>query len=221
MADRTFDDDTSPAADESISAGVFSQWLSGICEQRSADVACGSCNACCRSAYFIHIRADEHAALQAIPAELRFDAPGQAPGTQVMGYDQQGRCPMLRDGSCSIYAARPQTCRDYDCRLFAACGLAAGGEDKRDVNRRVAQWRFEYPTREDALQQQALTDAVAFLQTHGDLIGRGSLPTQPSEVALLAVAIFELFLPQQRGDDAATAARIRSVIAARIRDTPT
>ena len=41
-----------------------------------------------------------------------------------MGFDERGRCPMLTDAGCSIYAHRPRTCRTFDCRVFTAAGLS-------------------------------------------------------------------------------------------------
>ncbi len=136
-----------------------------------------------------------------------------------MGYDDNGGCPMLeknsQQGRCSIYAARPQTCREYDCRIFAACGIAAGGAEKCDVNRRVRQWRFQYPTPRDQIEQQAVNDAHAFIERHGHLIGAAQRPTQPTQMALLALQVHELFLPECDLDTATKAARIRALIEAR------
>jgi Fe-S-cluster containining protein len=178
-------------------------------------VPCGDCNACCRSAYFIHIRADESAALQTIPAELRFAAPRSAAGEQIMGYDQNGCCPMLDDGRCSIYTSRPQTCRQYDCRIFAACGIEAGGDEKKEVNRQVRRWQFEYPNQQDRDEQQALIDALQFLQQHAELLSVEPASTQPTQLALLAIAVYELFLPGHTDDTAALVAQIRAIAGTR------
>lgn len=172
---------------------------------------CGDCNACCRSSYFVQIRAEETAALGAIPEDLRFPAPG-AEGGQVLGYDQQGCCPMLQAGTCSIYAARPQTCRDYDCRIFAACGITAGGEEKHDVNQRVAMWRFSYPSTRDETEQQALREAMDFLASDDGLFGADLIPTHPTQLALLAIEVYELFMPDAEMSELDKAAHIRAVI---------
>ena len=104
-----------------LAAGSFAAWdetmrsiLSGAGE---ADVPCADCTACCRSSQFIHISPDETATLARIPKELVFPAPRMPKGHVVMGYDRHGHCPMLVDGSCSIYVDRPKTCRVYDCRI--------------------------------------------------------------------------------------------------------
>ena len=50
-------------------------------------------------------------------------------GNMLLGYDENGHCPMLIDDKCSIYEHRPITCRSYDCRIFPAAGIVAGDDD--------------------------------------------------------------------------------------------
>ena len=109
-----------------------------------SDVPCGDCNACCRSSYFIELKPTDTAARGRIPAALVFDAPGAPAGYQVLGYDEAGRCPMLQQTGCTIYADRPLTCRTYDCRIFAATGIAEAAPEKTDVTARAKRWRFSY-----------------------------------------------------------------------------
>ena len=139
-------------------AGEFTVWLNGMqAALRGAadsDVPCGSCTACCTSSQFVHIEPDETAALALIPAELLFPAPGQPTGHVVMGYDQDGNCPMFVDGGCSIYASRPRTCRVYDCRLFAALGRV--NDDTPLIAARIRSWEFTYAD----VDSQALAASV-------------------------------------------------------------
>jgi hypothetical protein len=93
------------------------------------DVPCGDCTACCTSAQFVHLTPDDTAALEVIPRELLFPAPGLPEGHLLLGHDEDGRCPMLIDGACSIYSRRPRTCRTYDCRVFAVAGVVADQPD--------------------------------------------------------------------------------------------
>ena len=127
-------------------AGEFGAWLEGmqaaLSGEADSDVPCGTCTACCRSSQFVHIEPDETETLALIPAELLFPAPGQPPGHLVMGYDQDGCCPMLVDDACSIYASRPRTCRVYDCRLFAALGRV--NDDTPMSAARIRAWEFSY-----------------------------------------------------------------------------
>ena len=103
-----------------------------------ADVPCGTCVACCASGQFVHVGPDEADTLAHIPTALLFDAPRGL--GKLMGYDEQGRCPMLTDSGCSIYDHRPQTCRTYDCRIFEAAGVRA---DQPLIRERADRWRFD------------------------------------------------------------------------------
>lgn len=129
----------------STDAGKFSEWLddlqAALRDAGPMDVPCGTCTACCTSSQFVHIAPDEIDTLARVPAELRFPAPGLPRGHVVMGYDEHGRCPMLVDGTCSIYDHRPRTCRTYDCRVFAATGVVPEGQPA--IADRVSRWRFE------------------------------------------------------------------------------
>jgi uncharacterized protein len=100
---------------------------------------------------------------------------------------------MLSAGKCSIYAQRPQTCRDYDCRVFAAAGIAAGGEDRSVINRRVREWQFTYSTQEDQAAHAAVRSAAAFIQEKRDRFP-GRVPTAPTGIAVLAIKVYTIFL---------------------------
>lgn len=182
------------ASAQPVSAGNFTDWLAATQAGAEADVACGSCNGCCKSFYFIHIEPDEHAALRHIPAELLFAAPGLPPGHRVMGHDEFGKCPMLIDERCSIYEHRPRTCRVYDCRLFAAANLTAGESDKSLINERARRWRFDD---EEQPLRQALLAAADFLRAHQARFASGLLPSNASARALLVLRIHELFLVER------------------------
>jgi Fe-S-cluster containining protein len=143
----------------SHAAGTFSTWLDGtiaaLAVGGDSDVPCGTCDACCSSAQFVHVTPDDVDALAHIPAELLFPAPGAPKGHQVMGYDEDGRCPMLTDTGCSIYQHRPQTCRQYDCRVFAATGVES---DKPLIAVRVSEWEFDIDDPDRVGQLRSLVD---------------------------------------------------------------
>ena len=111
----------------------------------------------------------------------------------MMGYRDDGTCPMLEGGKCSIYPQRPQTCRDYDCRVFAAAGIDAGGDDKEVINRRVRAWRFTYESDTDRAAHRAVQSAAAFIQHQGDSFP-GRAPTAPTGIAVLAIKAYAVFL---------------------------
>ncbi len=196
-----------------ISAGSFSGWLRGAesalrSKTAGAVVDCGSCRGCCRSSMFIHIRPEEQETIRRIPRGLLFPAPGLPKGHLVMGYDEQGRCPMFVDNKCSIYEHRPQTCRDYDCRVFAATGVRVDERVQPEIARRVSEWAFEYETEEERAEHTTLQRAATFLRDHAHLFPKGSLPSQPGPLAALAVRIYRVFARVATKGDAAIAQAI-------------
>ncbi|MDO8363390.1 MAG: YkgJ family cysteine cluster protein [Actinomycetota bacterium] len=184
------DDDTCD-----LPAGAFGAWLAealaAIGGSGESDVPCGECTACCRSAQFIHIAPDERDALAHIPTALLFPAPGAPRGHMLMGYDEQGRCPMLVDDRCTIYAHRPHTCRVYDCRVFAAAGIDADGPAVAEQARR---WRFEHPTELDDVLHAAVRSAAEFVRDRSGDLPREAVPATATQAAVAAVRTHRLFL---------------------------
>ena len=198
-------------------AGRFSAWLR---ETLAADatgaavgVPCGDCVACCTSSYFIHIRPDEERALARVPGELLVPAPGAPPGHVVMGYDLKGRCPMLRDGRCTIYEDRPLTCRTYDCRVFTAAGIDA---DRPAITRRARTWVFDLPSVDDRRELAAVRAAAAFLRDHPECFAGGPRADNPAHVALSAVRVYDVFL---KPDALPPEALLSDVVRARLTET--
>ncbi len=165
-------------------------------------VACGECRGCCTSSYYIKVRSKEADALAHIPPEFLGDAPGDASGTRLMGFDAQGHCPMLRAGNCSIYPHRPDTCRTFDCRVFTAAGMDAGPA-RPVINERVARWRFGFPDDIDRREQRAVAAAAAFLRQHPVRFPGGHVPSRPNDIAVLALKCYSVFMNgEPRHEDA-------------------
>jgi Fe-S-cluster containining protein len=183
-------------ADEALPTLPFSEWLRAIGEATHAgtgmDVACGECRGCCTSSYFIPVGPDEAEALAAIPKRLLFKAPGMPKGHYLLGYADNGHCALFKDNACSIYARRPRACRAYDCRLFAATGLAEEG--KPAIARQAERWRFAFPAAEDRRLFQAVRDAARFLREHAADFPEGFLPANATQQAGLALRVHGLFL---------------------------
>lgn len=169
-----------------------------------ANVPCGKCNACCRSSYFIYIRREEQPTLDCIPERYLTPAPQPFVGDLVMHPDSDGRCPMLIGNRCSIYSVRPQTCRNYDCRAFAAAGLDLRDARQSAVQRRVAQWSFTYPSAVDLRRHQAVRVAARFMERHGTRVDPGLSVVDPGELAKAAIAVHSLFLQAERPQIAVT-----------------
>jgi len=171
-------------------AGPLAAWavatVAVAAGRAEADVPCGTCTACCRAGWFVHVAPDEVEALRRIPAALQFPAPGRPPGHVVVPHDDRGRCPMLTDAGCSIYEHRPRTCRAFDCRVFTATGVRPDGDAAADVAHRAAAWRFDRTGPDDRRHHLAIRAAVERLAD--DLAGR------PGDLAGAAVRVHELFL---------------------------
>ncbi|HMN47360.1 MAG TPA: YkgJ family cysteine cluster protein [Povalibacter sp.] len=181
-----------------IDAGPFGEWLTQMRASLRGDggtvVPCGDCRGCCVSSYYIPIRPQDVGARERIPDQYLIAAAGQPPGHLMMKYREDGTCPMLSQGNCSIYEHRPQTCRDYDCRIFAAAGIAAAGADKPVINRRVSEWRFRYDSEADRRAHAAVTAAATFIRQQREAFPGGRSPTAPTGIAVLAIKVYSLFL---------------------------
>ena len=195
--------------EDAIAAGDFGMWLldvqAAIRGERSSEVPCGACTGCCTSSQFVHIGPDEVDTLAHIPKALLFPAPRRPKGHVLLGYDEQGRCPMLVDDRCSIYEHRPQTCRTYDCRIFPASGVGLEGErEKVRIDDRVRRWRFDFATQRDRTAQQAIAAAATFLDRHRDELPAGAVPQLATQLAALAIEMHDLFLAPDAAPDANT-----------------
>ena len=207
--------DVPPANDDGAvqaPAGEFSEWLRTTIKSLRArtggvNVPCGSCTACCRSSMFIHICPEETETLRQIPRALLFAAPGLPKGHVLMGYNEAGHCPMLIDNKCSIYAHRPQTCRDYDCRIFPATGIAVDAELQPEIERRVRDWAFGYENQESREEHSLLQKTARFLLEKKELFTPGALPSNPAQLAVLAVRVYRRFaeMESQREEGVALA----------------
>jgi uncharacterized protein len=181
-----------------VDAGPFGLWLkqmqASLQGNAGTEVPCGECRGCCVSSYFIPVRASDSRALTAIPIQFLVKAPNQPAGQMMMGYRDDGTCPMLAERECTIYQDRPQTCRDYDCRIFAAAGIDAGDDSKVVINNRVRAWRFSYESDLDRSSHDAVLAAAAFIKTKANCFPSGRAPTASTGIAVLAIKSYEVFL---------------------------
>lgn len=115
-----------------------------------------------------------------------------------MGYREDGTCPMLEAGGCMIYQDRPQTCRDYDCRIYAATGLMPDGE-RPVIRDRVSQWRFDLPDAVAEKQLAAVRRAAQFIAANAAGFPPGMKARSAAAVAVLAVKVWPLFT-HEKGD---------------------
>ncbi|MET0293145.1 MAG: YkgJ family cysteine cluster protein [Steroidobacteraceae bacterium] len=185
---------------EIIDAGPFGEWFTSarrVLQGRGeSDVPCGTCTGCCTSSYYIRIRAADRAAVTGIASSYFVRGRGMPPDEVLMGWRHDGTCPALESTGCSVYAQRPMTCRDYDCRIFAAAGIEAGDERKTVINERVRAWRFRFESDEERHTFDAIRRAARFIQERVESFpggGRG-VPTAPTGIAVLAIKASSVFL---------------------------
>ncbi len=179
-----------------LEAGPFAAWAdameSVLREGAESEVPCDGCTACCRTFHFVDIGSDETETLGRIPTELLAPAP-RRPGHMVLGYDEQGRCPMLGDAGCSIYEHRPRSCRSYDCRVYPAAGLEPVGPTKVALRARVRRWRFDFRSDADEVAEQAVGAAAEWLRAHPE-VAPGARTVDDADLAALAVLVHRCFL---------------------------
>jgi uncharacterized protein len=195
-------------------AGEFSSWLRQMrrvqrVKTAGMDVPCGTCIACCRASLFIHISPGETQTLARIPQALLFPAPGLPDGHVLMGYNERGECPMLQQGKCSIYEHRPQTCRDYDCRLFAATGITLNESALAEVAARARRWKFRYRGHAARGEHAAVRATADYLRNNRERFPKGTVPANATQLAVLAIKVYEVFLNrlQEPSDDRAARSR--------------
>lgn len=180
-----------------INAGEFSVWLNEFIQTMkgngNGNVPCGNCVGCCTSFKFIHIRPTDVATIENIPKEIIFKAPGLPKGHYLMGYDEKGHCPMFKEGKCSIYNFRPETCKQYDCRVLTASGILINDESL-DITNKVHSWSFEYSSKESKKLSEAVKLAGKFLCEYSAKFPEGFKPLLNSQLSALAVRVHAEFI---------------------------
>jgi uncharacterized protein len=217
------------AIDTQRPAGSLGQWLATmravLRNEQVADVPCDGCVGCCISSYAIPLRPTDKVALEAVPARfLGLPVDGRL---ARMNHRPDGTCPMLKANRCSIYADRPQTCRDYDCRIYAATGLLPDG-NRPVIRDRVLEWRFGMDTEEESAQGAALRRAASFIREHAALFPPDTRPGSAAAAAVLALKTWSLFAGKEpineKGDgpeDPSPHEQVKRVLeAARAFDSP-
>jgi Fe-S-cluster containining protein len=178
--------------------------------ERDAQVPCDGCVGCCVSAYPVPLRPADGAALERVPARyLALQAEG---GMARMNPREDGTCPMLEAGKCHIYLRRPQTCRDYDCRIYTAAGLVPDGE-RPVIRERVLEWRFGFADERARQAADAVRRAAAFIVKNAAEFPAAVRAHSATAAAVLAIKTYASFIdaagaasPQQRAREVLRAA---------------
>lgn len=177
-------------------AGRFAEWLGAmravLAGRQDADVPCGECTGCCISSYPIPLRPSDRVALERVPDHLLQLPVAGGDGLARMGFGADGCCPMLQSGRCTIYADRPRTCRDYDCRIYAAAGLEPDG-DRPVIRQRVLEWQFELGAESERAALAAVQRAARFIRAHHGRFPAAVRAASATAAAVLAVKVYPLF----------------------------
>jgi len=179
-----------------IDAGHFGQWLAAMRQvlrgERDADVPCGDCIGCCISSYPIPLRPGDARARAEVPEQYLLGQSAQGE-RWLMGFREDGSCPFMNGGRCGIYTDRPQTCRDYDCRIYAAAGLVPDGT-RQVIERRVRQWRFVFTADAERADAAAVKRAADFIRAHAALFPPTMRAGSATAAAVLAIKSYQAFL---------------------------
>ena len=172
---------------------LISKWLQEYSDaqylEKGASVPCGDCRGCCTSGYFIHIQPHEKATLASIPKKLLFPAPGLPKGNVLLGYRENGHCPMFKNNACSIYENRPQTCRNYDCRIFAATGIKIE-KDKPLIAAQIKGWKFDARSKDEGLLLKAVQASAKNYKRRAKAQQGYKGPTNATQLAMEALNSF-------------------------------
>ena len=175
----------------------FSNWLKSFTGTlkgiNDGNVPCGECVGCCTSSYFIHIKPTDTESINHIPKELMFPAPGLPKGHYLLGYDEKGHCPMFRNGKCSIYTYRPETCRQYDCRVYPATGIFPD-DDTSQIVKKAKGWKFDVSSPEDIEVFEAVRVSAEFIKKYHDCFPKEFIPGNSPQQAVFAIRIHSEFI---------------------------
>lgn len=178
--------------------------------EAEADVPCDGCVGCCVSSYPIPLRPTDVVALARVP-DRYLQWPSSSGQSARMGFRDDGTCPMLVERRCTIYAGRPRTCRDYDCRIYAAAGLQPDGE-RPVIQQRVAEWSFTYEDEQARASAAAVRAAGIFIREHAASFPAAMRAHSATAAAVLAVKVYPLFMAG--GDARPDAALVDAVLEA-------
>jgi hypothetical protein len=144
------------------------------------------------SSYPIPLRPEDVRARAEVPEQYLLGT--MASGERwMMGFREDGRCPFMNERRCDIYADRPQTCRDYDCRIYAAAGLVPDG-NRAVIARRVREWEFTFASDTDLADAEAVRCAARFMRGNATLFPAAMRVGSATAASVLAVKTYGLFL---------------------------
>lgn len=104
---------------------------------------------------------------------------------------------MFKGGQCSIYPYRPETCRQYDCRVFPATGVYPEDEQS-EIYRKAKDWEFDVSSLVDHEAFKAVRASSSFIDTYHDHFPKEFVPRSSPQRAVLAIRIHPEFIGVDR-----------------------
>ncbi len=104
--------------------------------------------------------------LQALRSEITANSKVLAPLDDIERMQHNIKCPFLQQGSCSIYAARPQTCRNYHATSSAGCQQSFEQPDNFDIAPEYAPLVYQTGAAQVDAFSQAVSDAGFDIQAY-------------------------------------------------------
>ena len=169
-----------PLNEARFKAYLNDRWRAFI--EGAGNVPCGSCRGCCRAGYAIGLSKVEAAEL---PHHV-------IDGHAVILPMPDGACPFLVDEACSIYAKRPVSCRQFDCRDFAMAAVKIKQQENLrglgvdEINASIERFRAEYGD----------ISSVVMAKLARDFIGKGASAVAAAQNAMV-MAMFNA-LPEEK-----------------------
>jgi hypothetical protein len=100
---------------------------------------------------------------------------------------------MLIDNKCSIYEFRPETCREFDCRIFAATAIYMDDAAQVLISERAKNWYFDYDGDKSREDHATIRASAKFLKEKSHLFPDRFVPKSPTQLALMAIRVFRIF----------------------------
>ena len=77
---------------------------------------------------------------------------------------------------------------------FPQPGSRQGISDKELINLRIRRWKFSYPAESDRKEHFTVQAAATFLREHADCFPDGFVPSNPAQLAILAIKVYDVFV---------------------------
>lgn len=119
-----------------------------------------------------------------VETEIAFNNSQLAPMSDIERASRNVKCPFLQSGKCSIYAARPQTCRNYHATDAAGCQKSFQEPENVDIDPEFAPLTYQIGAAHVDAFSEALSEVgydVAAYELNAALAAALANPTECRE----------------------------------------